>query len=452
MGLARCLSLENPQYRFTTIDLECDSSTPSNCNDQFDIAVRCLTQCESVVAIRRNTVWIPRLTDEKLPEVSTKNFAPQRNGRYLITGGFGALGRVLAEDLVNRGPVGLALVGRKPVDTERARFAETLIAKGAHVICETADVADKASLNAALDRIEHQLGGLDAIFHLAAAPGTGLVQLKHPEEALAVMRPKARGFAVLLDAIEKRNVPHVIAFSSIIAHTGLLGEADYAAANAFLDAHARAGCDFTHLLTVSWGAWRLDPWRETLAGVDAITRDQLSAVRERYGLDTSQALQMLWLLWSAGWNAAVVAAEPPDLSFKRFNDLLTASLSVRQHSAQNNPKTRPALSTVFSAPRDDTERSIAAIWQDAFGLAEIGRDDDFFELGGQSLLALQTVDRISRALNVDLPKSILFECPSIAMLAMRIHSNNSNRAPEIGSGRGVLRRTSHKTRTRGNNA
>jgi NADPH:quinone reductase-like Zn-dependent oxidoreductase len=81
---------------------------------------------------------------------------------------------------------------------------------------------------------------------------------------------------------------------------------------------------------------------------------------------------------------------------------------------------RPALSTAHRAPAGDTERTLVAIWQELLGVAEIGVDDNFFELRGDSLLAAQMTARIHETLRVRLPLSSVFEQPTPAGLAGRI--------------------------------
>ncbi|MFG2005209.1 amino acid adenylation domain-containing protein, partial [Spirillospora sp. NPDC048911] len=76
--------------------------------------------------------------------------------------------------------------------------------------------------------------------------------------------------------------------------------------------------------------------------------------------------------------------------------------------------------TSYRAPRDAREETIAAVIAELLGLARVGIDDDFFELGGNSLIAMRVVSRIRRALQVELPVRALFEAPTIALLSERL--------------------------------
>ena len=76
----------------------------------------------------------------------------------------------------------------------------------------------------------------------------------------------------------------------------------------------------------------------------------------------------------------------------------------------------PALATSFVQPRDDLEASIANVWGDVLGIADIGIDDNFFDLGGNSLSALQVLAKLKKALHLQLPVVALFEAPTISAL------------------------------------
>ena len=78
---------------------------------------------------------------------------------------------------------------------------------------------------------------------------------------------------------------------------------------------------------------------------------------------------------------------------------------------------RPDISVAFEAPRTPIERELAAVWRDLLGVERVGRNDDFFELGGQSLIAVRLFTRIRKKYTIDLPLATLFEAPTIAECA-----------------------------------
>jgi acyl carrier protein len=91
---------------------------------------------------------------------------------------------------------------------------------------------------------------------------------------------------------------------------------------------------------------------------------------------------------------------------------------------------RPNLSTQFVAPRSQTEKTIAEIWEQILGVSPIGVNDKFFELGGHSLLAIQLISRLRETLNVELSAQRLFEKPTVAELAASLQSEIKAVSPD----------------------
>jgi acyl carrier protein len=87
---------------------------------------------------------------------------------------------------------------------------------------------------------------------------------------------------------------------------------------------------------------------------------------------------------------------------------------------------RPPLPTSYVAPRNEIEQSVTIIWQDLLGVEQIGMDDDFFDLGGHSLLGVQIISRIRQQFQVELPLRTFFETPTAAGIAKTIEERLQN--------------------------
>ena len=85
---------------------------------------------------------------------------------------------------------------------------------------------------------------------------------------------------------------------------------------------------------------------------------------------------------------------------------------------ENHP--RPDLDTPYVAPKDEIERAIAAAWAGALGLDCVGVDDNYFELGGDSLMAIQLMTSLSRTLEVEIGGNVLFAASTVAALALEV--------------------------------
>jgi phthiocerol/phenolphthiocerol synthesis type-I polyketide synthase E len=200
----------------------------------------------------------------------------RERGTYLITGGLGGIGLTVAEGLARAVRARLVLTARSAFpprddwdrllaegpDRAGARVHEILTRLrkieeyGAEVLVRRADAADGEAMRAAVDAAEREFGPVHGVFHAAGVPGGGLLALKTRAEAEQVMSAKVGG-TLVLDRLLGDRVELMVLCSSITSVAGNLGQADYAAANAFLDgyAHARAADHPGFTVSVNWDAW-----------------------------------------------------------------------------------------------------------------------------------------------------------------------------------------------------
>lgn len=239
LAAVRAFRLESPDTGCRVIDVGAKTS-----EDQL-VAELSAADTEPLVALRGTRRWVPG----DMPwTAAAANTGPgiRRNGGYVITGGLGGLGLSVARGLAATGRrPNLALLGRTARDVDLTEIE----AMGATVRVIACDVADPAQLEAALE----QIGPIHGVFHLAGLPGDAMLQLRKPEDAAKVLRPKVFGTIALDAALAKRPpVDFVICFSSQAALTGMVGGADYSAANAFMDAFAAARPGW---LSINWPGW-----------------------------------------------------------------------------------------------------------------------------------------------------------------------------------------------------
>ncbi len=191
---------------------------------------------DPVLAVRGQQAW--RAGRVRLPLPDWPGLL-EPGGRYLITGGLGGVGLAVADGLAATGlRPHLILVSRSP-DGADARIA-AIQECGARVTVEAGDAADPAGMAALLDRVTAEHGPVHGIVHAAGVPGGALIRNRELADAAAVLRPKIAGAAVLAELAREAGVRFLALFSSRAALNGLVGSADYAAANAYLDALAQA--------------------------------------------------------------------------------------------------------------------------------------------------------------------------------------------------------------------
>ncbi|KJY26909.1 SDR family NAD(P)-dependent oxidoreductase, partial [Streptomyces katrae] len=210
-------------------------------------------QWPAVVALRGDRRWVP--VEVPVPHEPATEPPVRPNGTYLITGGFGGLGLAVARGLAETGlaPT-LVLVGRSGLTDAAAEEVAGLEALGATVLAERGDVTDEESMRALVGRVEASAGQVHGVLHAAGLPGEGMIAFRTPEQVRAVLWPKLLGTLVLERLFADRpRLDFFTSFSSRASISGLVGSADYAAANAFLDAHAAVSRQ--RCVSVNWPSW-----------------------------------------------------------------------------------------------------------------------------------------------------------------------------------------------------
>jgi amino acid adenylation domain-containing protein len=279
---------------------------------------------EEVVAWRDGERWIQQFDTVRLEAPSGTGPRLRERGVYLITGGLGGIGLTLAERLVERVRARLVLTGRRGLPprgewerwvSERGaadpagRTIARLLAledRGGEVMVAVADVTDVGAMAAVIATARARFGGLHGVVHAAGTAGGGVLQLKTAAAAAQVLAPKVRGTLALAQALADGEPPDfVLLCSSINGTIGGFGQVDYCAANAFLDAfaRARAGRPGTLWTAVGWDRWReVGMTAATTARAVAFERlhpllDRcLAATRERAVYATELRPESHWVL------------------------------------------------------------------------------------------------------------------------------------------------------------
>ena len=196
-------------------------------------------------------------------------------GVYLLSGGLGGIGLLLADHLADVAKARLVLLGRRGLpprelwnrwlELRRGDAKAQLIQRvrelerrGAEVEVVAADVTDAAAMATVVRGVRARFGALHGIVHAAGVLDDGLIQMRTAEQSARMLRPKLQGAAVL-DEVTKEQPPELfVVFGSTSGLAGIPGQCDYAAANAGLDAfaHWRSAMRPGRTLAVDWGIWQ----------------------------------------------------------------------------------------------------------------------------------------------------------------------------------------------------
>lgn len=231
---------------------------------------------DHVVAYRGHERFVQRFQPCKLELPTPQTTRLRDGGVYLVTGGLGGLGLALAQHLATTRNAKLVLVGRTAlpdrstwssyIDDEksdpkirrRIQQVQALERDAAEVLVAVADVTSPDDMKRVVAQAKERFGEIHGVYHTAGVLDDGIIQLKEPAQAAAVLAPKVKGTLALEAALEGMPLDFMILYSSVSSLTGLTGQVDYAAANAFLDAfaHAKTERDGLFCVAVNWNAWQ----------------------------------------------------------------------------------------------------------------------------------------------------------------------------------------------------
>jgi hypothetical protein len=314
---------------------------------------------------------------------------------------------------------------------------------GAELLVLQADVVSHEQMQQAIVQVHERFGHISGVFHAAGVPGQGLLQVKTAKEVERVFAPKIRGTLLLQKLLCNEPLDFMLFYSSSTAMLGGLGEGDYAASNAFLDAFAHYNTIHHAVPTysVNWGPWQWDAWQEIIFSSSPEVYSKIQQLRAQYGITFEEGEEVLPRILAAGLPQIVVLPQGMQKALQQFLSL-TETITAQKPLPQTRYP-RPTLRNPYVPPSNEIEQIIADIWQTHLGIEQIGVHDPFFELGGSSLVGLLIVSQLQKALQKRLSAAVLFEYPTIAAFATMLATGQESAEVsdvQMSSQRGKLRK------------
>ena len=259
MGFLNSAHLENPKFSGQLIELPATVSS----TDIIQIIMENSIAYEDHHIRYRNG---KRMTAgwQKIRNLSLPEALPWKDQRvYLITGGAGGLGLIVAKEILcNTKKSVIILSGRSPLDESVQDRIAKVEFHGNIVDYQTCDVSDKVSVNNLIKYILNNYGRLDGIIHSAGAVKDNFIIHKNAAVFDEILKPKVDGLINLDEASKELSLDFFILFSSLAAVIGIPGQADYAAANAFMDGYAeyrnelvKHGRRHGQTMSINWPSW-----------------------------------------------------------------------------------------------------------------------------------------------------------------------------------------------------
>jgi acyl transferase domain-containing protein/thioesterase domain-containing protein/acyl carrier protein len=454
LGPCRAIPREYPNLSCISIDIDLPEPRTLQEGRLIDqlLAEVTLERTEPVIAHRNGERWVRTYEHVRIDRPEGLPPRVREGGVYLVVGGLGFVGSTLAQHLARIARAKLVLTGRTalppreawealledegPGPARRGGLRDKIRAVleverlGVDVLHVTADVTRIEDMRGAVAAAHQRFGRIDGVIHAAGLGGTELIQRTTREEADAILAPKLQGALVLDEVLRGLRPDFVVLCASRASIVGGAGLASQCAADAFLDAFAvrRAAGDGPLTITIDWDTWRRPdaPRAEDReGGADSSAEGAPSAPE---GLSRDEALDA-WMRILTSPTPQMIVSRWDELARLRHasgsGSIAPPSKEVESEGIPRSVHPRPDLGTAYVAPRDPLERVIAETWEKLFGIERIGAHDDFFALGGDSLLAVQLISRLRGVVNVDLPGHSLLNAPTVAALAELIAQSDS---------------------------
>ncbi|PJJ06458.1 acyl transferase domain-containing protein [Streptomyces sp. 2333.5] len=378
---------------------------------------------EDQVAVRASGVFGRRLVHAPAGDSSADGWQPR--GTVLITGGTGALGARVARWVAERGADHVILTSRRgPAAPGASELEAELSDLGVRVTVAACDVADPDAVEALFSA--HPV---DAVFHAAGVLDDGVLDALTPERFAAVMQAKAVSARNLHEATRGRDLSAFVLFSSFAGAIGAAGQANYAAANAYLDALAeRRAAEGLPATSLAWG-----PWGEIGMASDAsmaarMRRGGVSPLRPDLAVDAmanairsgTPGLVIADITW-ADFRSGFATVRPSPL----IGDLPEIRTEIERADGTGGDDRRSELDRQLAGlePAEqervltDLVRSYAAGVLHYAGTADVPPNRPFRDLGVDSLIAVELRNALSLACGIALSATVVFDYPTPTALA-----------------------------------
>jgi len=385
-------------------------------------------------------------TSDQSKNRSDRSVAPRVDATYLITGGHGGLGLEVARWLVEKGARHLVLLSRGGASSSAKDVAADMAAKGVTVKTVQADISNESDLSRALSEIRNTMPPLRGVIHAAGVLDDHLLLNLDAENFRRVLAPKVLGAWNLHTLTADLPLDFFVVFSSVASILCSPGQANYAAANAFLDglAHDRRSRGLP-CLSINWGPWaevgmaaraasaRGAASRVMLPIAPAQALAALDRLFEKNGPPQAVAMSVDWTQLARSFNGQ----QPPAL----ISDLMREKSRPAATKAPSESGPRLSIQELLAAAsaRRHTlllahvQKSLAQVM--ALDAPELDPEESMSNLGLDSLMALELQHSLEESFGTKLPIELLMGMPTMNEFVTRLldilAKPSTTPAPEI---------------------
>ncbi len=456
-----CIKPENAPLMGLTyaIDQECENIT-TRCIDMDDTMTldQLVAEIQApkqyrLAAYREGHRYVERFVPLEIEKAAASPVEFVCTGVYMITGGTGGIGLEMGQYLATKAPgITIALINRSPMPAS-AQWDEILEeeedkstckkitairemeALGARVILKTADCAVLKEMKAVFTDLRARFGRINGIIHGAGVEGEGLLVRKSEQKFANVLNPKVAGTWILDHLSRVDKLDFLILFSSVATFLMNVGQTDYTAANAYLDAFSqyrnRRG---QKTIAVNWVTWKETgmavhfnvnfdiifkaiPTAQAVAALDILIQKKVTRVLVG---ELNIHSKLVNLLKNAQFQL--------DAPIRSIID--TPDLPAKTQSLENQRKKARAVKLTGheDGQYSQAELLVARVWGEVLGFDEFKVTDNFYELGGDSILATQVVNRLNSENNLKIALIEIFNYETIKELAQYVEKQIGERS------------------------
>ncbi|MGA4722142.1 SDR family NAD(P)-dependent oxidoreductase [Fictibacillus nanhaiensis] len=397
-GLGKTINLEYPHITCRAVEL--DDLT------RIDVLVEELYSDQTIykAAYREDIRYIEEFTEVDLKSLEKQKLNYKEDGVYVITGGTGGIGLEIAKSIASKHPVKLALIGRTKLPkrddwhkilesnanekfSHQIRMIEHIESLGSTVMTYACDVSNTNQLTDTLDQIKTDFKKINGIIHGAGIPGDGYLVRKDKDILTEIIGPKIYGTWELDRLTKDQNLDFFVAFSSGISMIGEAGQGDYVAANAYLDSFASYRTKQGRpTIVIDWVSWKS-------AGMSVEYNFNKDLIFK--AIDTNKAVDAFHELLQYRINRVLIGELNRNTLFMPMMLNYPFAISSKLENIARTDVVTPVKHKVISQPSlssdavlgsQDVSMVLTEIYKKTLGVEEIDINENFFELGGNSLL------------------------------------------------------------------
>ena len=283
--------------------------------------------------------------------------------------------------------------------------------RGCFVEAFSADVSNKSSMQKVIKEIESTLGPITGVIHAAGETVNGIISLKTEESLIESYQAKVYGTYNLCELFTEKNLDFMILCSSMNAIIGGLGQLDNTAANTLIDylAEYHASNTGQPVLAINWGAINVD--RPLKVNVVPQFAD-LSTEHKRNKMTDSEvdAVYTRILSHQLGPRVVISTIDMDDVLLN-WNQVASIEDLAKDRDFPSLKQSRCITSEDY--PKTALEQWVSEVWQKLLGLERVGRQDNFFHLGGHSLAAVQFMTKVQEKFQIKTHVMNLYEMPTL---------------------------------------